>query len=91
MIGRPKLQEIFQGSTRRKERNRRIVTAHETHEYTLKEIGTHLELHYSTVSRLKAREKRKTAKGKTPYTKGYSIGMMRNFQRSPSARTERIS
>jgi len=65
VIGRPGLREIFHDSPHRKERNRRIVTAHETHEYTLKEIGDHLGLHYSTVSRLKTGEREKTSKSKT--------------------------
>jgi len=58
-------QAIFLDDPDRTSFWRRIVTAHETHEYTLKEIGDHLGLHYSTVSRLNTGEREKTSKSKT--------------------------
>ena len=33
-------------------RNRAIHTAHVVHHYTLKEVGDHVRLHYTTVSRI---------------------------------------
>ena len=65
LTGRPELKDIFRNKETRNERNQMIVKAHETFEYTLTEIGQHVDLHYSTVSRLYTKEKLKTSKYKT--------------------------
>ena len=50
--GRPTLNEIFNTPpTNKQQRNEGMAQAHLQHGYTLKEIGNHLGLHYSTVSR----------------------------------------
>ena len=54
LVGRPALAELFPGSwerTDRAERNRLIYDAHVRYGYTLSEIGSHLDLHYSTISK----------------------------------------
>lgn len=43
---------LAQAERNRAERNRRIAEAHLRHGYTLTEIGRHLGLHYTTVSRI---------------------------------------
>ena len=48
---RPRLSQIFGERRDRRERDRRLYTAHITYGYTLKEIGDYLRIHYSTVSR----------------------------------------
>lgn len=52
-LGRPSLSELFSGQevTTRKQRNKVIRKAHYSYGYTLKEIGGHLGIHYTTVSR----------------------------------------
>ncbi len=50
---RPELGTLFTGTTMdRSVRNQTIDTAHVVHGYTLKEIGDHTGLHYTTVSRI---------------------------------------
>lgn len=51
---RPSLQSLFakQDKRDRAERNARIVTAHIKHGYLVREIAEHLELHYTTVSKV---------------------------------------
>jgi len=48
---RPRLSQIFGERRDRRERDRRLYTAHITYGYTLKEIGDYLRIHYSTVSK----------------------------------------
>ncbi|MDH5525649.1 MAG: hypothetical protein OEY01_16915, partial [Desulfobulbaceae bacterium] len=54
--GRPTLAELFPSpevtSTNKKQRNSVIQKAHYSYGYTLKEIGDHLGIHYTTVSRV---------------------------------------
>ena len=45
-------------------RNRAIHTAHVVHHYTLKEVGDHVRLHYTTVSRI-IREQHRMLQRKT--------------------------
>jgi len=49
---RPPLRDIFDGVKSRVERNKKIALSHIEHGYTLKEIGEHLNVHYSTVSKI---------------------------------------
>lgn len=53
-VGRPGLERLFPaGEVRSKgERNTAIVEAHLKHGYSLKEIGDHLEIHYTSVSKI---------------------------------------
>ena len=48
---RPRLSQIFGERRDRRERDRRLYTAHITYGYNLKEIGDYLGIHYSTVSK----------------------------------------
>ncbi len=66
LIGRPGLEAIFHEGRNipRIERNAAIEEAVTKYAYTQKEVGHHLNLHYSTVSRL-INENGKTAKLKT--------------------------
>jgi REP element-mobilizing transposase RayT len=49
---RPALVYLFEAGMTKKQRNPRILEAHLRFGYSLKEIGDHLGLHYSTVSRV---------------------------------------
>jgi putative transposase len=48
---RPELKKLFR-ETGRDDRNRAIVAAHVRYGYTLSEIGRHLGIHYTTVSKI---------------------------------------
>lgn len=50
LAARPKLEEIFAEVKDKKERNRKIVEAVETHKYMQSEVAKFLGIHYSTVS-----------------------------------------
>jgi len=50
--GRPKIEDIFFKSKNRAQRNESILKAFKKYGYTQTEIGKHLGLHYSTVSRI---------------------------------------
>ena len=54
LADRPDPEELFNGKDlgSRKSRNLKIQAAFEKHQYTLKEIGSHLELHPDYLSRL---------------------------------------
>jgi len=55
LVGRPTLSKLFSKGRDRKnkvQRNRLIYDAHARHGYTLSEIGSHLKLHYSTISKV---------------------------------------
>ena len=53
MLARPSLQELFEGIGSDKSlRNERIHAAIRCHEYTLKQVGDHLGLHYASISRI---------------------------------------
>jgi hypothetical protein len=54
--GRPPLDLLFADilTKNRQHRNKRVVEAHITHGYTLKEIADCLEIHYTTVSKIVA-------------------------------------
>ena len=58
-VGRPSLEKLFQMNDSKTTRDRCIYEAHMKYGYTLKEIGDHLKIHYSTVSKVISR----TAKG----------------------------
>ena len=49
---RPQLNELICTTKNKEERNKRIIEAHVTHGYTLKEIAHHLNIHYTTVSKV---------------------------------------
>ena len=63
---RPSLAILFNNtaSPDLSSRNRMIHTAHVVHHYTLKEVGDHVRLHYTTVSRI-IREQHRTLQRKT--------------------------
>jgi REP element-mobilizing transposase RayT len=52
---RPSLDELFAAVADRASRNVRIHSAVRHHAYTLREVGDHLGLHFSTISRIAAR------------------------------------
>ncbi len=54
LVNRPSLNALFRGAgaTPRNRRNRSICQAHLDYGYTLTEIGKHLGLHYSTISKV---------------------------------------
>ncbi len=54
-VGRPTLEKLFQMSDSKTSRDRCICEAHVKYRYTLKEIGDHLKIHYSTVSKVISR------------------------------------
>ncbi|MCK8603437.1 transposase [Desulfoferrobacter suflitae] len=58
--GRPPLDQLFADITGgdRQRRNNRIMQAHITHGYTLKEIADCLDIHYTTVSKIVAAERK---------------------------------
>jgi DNA-directed RNA polymerase specialized sigma24 family protein len=52
-LGRPELLQVFHNSIlNNQKRDRAIYTAHVKLGYTLKEIGDHLGIHYTTVSKV---------------------------------------
>jgi hypothetical protein len=51
-IGRPTLQDLFEGVKNKNARNRQIYAAHVKFGYTLKEIADYLQIHYTTVSKV---------------------------------------
>ncbi len=51
-VGRPGLEEVFEGVDKKVERNRKMVKAVYDHGYSQQELARYLGLHYSTVSRL---------------------------------------
>jgi putative transposase len=55
-VNRPSLEKIFGGQKLKTQRDISINMAHMTHGYTLKEIGDYLGIHYTTVSKVIARE-----------------------------------
>lgn len=61
--GRPKLKEIFHEDDSKAKRNKNIMKAFKDYGYTQTQIGDHIDLHYSTVSRII--EKNRNSKNKT--------------------------
>ncbi|KUK27741.1 MAG: Transposase [Acetothermia bacterium 64_32] len=59
LAARPTLKELFEGVKDKEERDFRIYEAVIEHGYRLAEVGEHLGLHYSTVSRIVGRQKSK--------------------------------
>lgn len=53
-VGRPLLEVLFPAGNQstRSERNSMILEAHVKHGYTLKEIAEHLDVHYTTISKV---------------------------------------
>ncbi len=51
-VWRPPLTDLFDPGCEREERNQRIYMANTAYGYSMKEIADHLELHYSTVSKV---------------------------------------
>jgi putative transposase len=49
---KPDLDQLFADATSRAARNKRIYIAHVVYRYTLQQIGAHVGLHYTTVSRI---------------------------------------
>ena len=54
---RPALIDLFDVGMTKKQRNQQILEGHLRYGYSLKEIGDHLEIHYSTVSRVVNKKK----------------------------------
>ncbi len=54
---RPALIDLFDVGMTKKQRNQKILEGHLRYGYSLKEIGDHLEIHYSTVSRVVNKKK----------------------------------
>lgn len=52
LVGRPCLNELFPEGQDKILRNKAIKVAHLDYGYTLKEIATHVERHYSTINRI---------------------------------------
>ena len=61
--GRPSLDSLFEAISQKKDRNKKIYHAHQSHGYTLAEISRHLRIHYSVASR--AFKEQANAKNKT--------------------------
>jgi len=58
--GRPSLDRLFVGNEKnRQQRNKRVVEAHLTHGYTLKDIADCLGIHYTTVSKIVSDSRKK--------------------------------
>jgi REP element-mobilizing transposase RayT len=55
-VGRPSPDKIFRGQKAKAQRDRSIHAAHMSHGYTLKEIADYLRIHYTTVSKVIAKE-----------------------------------
>ena len=51
-ISRPRLSKLFSPGEKAIRRNKLMQTAHVKHGYTLKEIAGHLQIHYTTVSKV---------------------------------------
>jgi len=51
-VGRPQLSDFFPKTEAKTERNKHIFEAYKRYGYTQTEIGSHLGLHYSSVSRI---------------------------------------
>lgn len=49
---RPTLEEIFGSLKSKRKRNEAVLTSYTTYRYSQKEIADHLQIHYTTVSRL---------------------------------------
>jgi putative transposase len=62
-VARPNLEEIFAGVSDKSQRNVRIYEAVRTHRYTLREVGEHIGLRYSTISVIakEVRDRRESA------------------------------
>ena len=54
-VGRPSLEKLFQMNDSKTGRDRCIYEGHVKYGYTLKEIGDHLKIHNSTVSKVISR------------------------------------
>jgi putative transposase len=51
LVARPSLRDLFEATRSPEEREEQMHAAYAVHRYTLTEIGEHLGLHYSTVSK----------------------------------------
>ena len=51
-LSRPVLSKLFSKGETTAKRNKHIYAAHVKHGYTLKEIADHIEIHYTTVSKV---------------------------------------
>jgi DNA-directed RNA polymerase specialized sigma24 family protein len=51
LVARPSLHDLFAGTQSPEEKEETAYAAYAVHRYTLMEIGEHLGLHYSTVSK----------------------------------------
>jgi putative transposase len=51
LVARPSLRDLFEATRSPEEREEQMYAAYAVHRYTLTEIGEHLGLHYSTVSK----------------------------------------
>jgi hypothetical protein len=55
-VARPGLEELFQKRGAGKQRNKNIYAAHMKYGYKLYEIANYLQIHYTTVSKIIAKE-----------------------------------
>jgi putative transposase len=51
LVARPSLRDLFEAARSPEEREEKMYAAYTVHRYTLTEVGEHLGLHYSTVSK----------------------------------------
>ncbi len=54
-VGRPSLEKIFGEQKAKAKRDIRIYTTHMSHGYTLKDIADYLGIHYTTISKVRAK------------------------------------
>jgi hypothetical protein len=59
-VGIPQGLSLISYEQRHRPRNEAIIKAHQSGDYTLKQIGDHFGLHYSTVSGIVRHHKSKT-------------------------------
>jgi len=54
-VSRPELEKLFKATGKKDRRNKTVYAAHVNHGYKLSEIANHLQIHYTTVSKIIAK------------------------------------
>jgi len=54
-VSRPELEKLFKATGKKDRRNKTVYAAHVNHGYKLSEIANHLQIHYTTVSKIVAK------------------------------------
>jgi REP element-mobilizing transposase RayT len=54
-VARPELEKLFKATDKKDRRNKTVYAAHVNHGYKLSEIANHLQIHYTTVSKIVAK------------------------------------